>query len=514
MSDIVRTGHAGANEIVRLLVRSAETMLLAAADEGAVLRAAIDLLGERFGYEMRYILLWREKSGELEMAEAGGPASDRAEVRSFKTRLGSGLTGQCAETLQVLNARDVRKDPRYLGVVGECASELCLPIAVGERLIGVLALESKDLDAFSADDEAALVAFSQLVALALIGARTAARNRQDIAVLESLNEVAAHAATLDLARTLDAAVRAFQQVTTSDSTAVYLFDADRAVLNVAALVFDPRLYPADYDESVRAKPLPIGEGMVGWCALHREATLIDDVSKDPRPRRIGNVPLASKAAIVVPLLVEERLVGVIRAVKMGIGSYSDDHYRFAKTLAHQSALAIAAAQAHEAVQELSRTDELTGLPNARAFKKRLANEVDRAHRYLRSLSLIVIDSDALKRVNDQHGHAAGDRLLAGVASALRGSIRSTDFVARYGGDEFVAILPETDLAGARVLAERMLTMLAVRDEGGTLCTVSIGIASLEAGGADDLFRSADAALYDAKRKGKNQVQVTPIRAVA
>src|SRR5207249_50194 len=87
----------------------------------------------------------------------------------------------------------------------------------------------------------------------------------------SLNEVAAHAATLDLARTLDAAVRAFQQVTTSDSTAVYLFDADRAVLNVAALVFDPRLYPADYDESVRAKPLPIGEGMVGWCALSRWA---------------------------------------------------------------------------------------------------------------------------------------------------------------------------------------------------------------------------------------------------
>jgi diguanylate cyclase (GGDEF)-like protein len=101
-----------------------------------------------------------------------------------------------------------------------------------------------------------------------------------------------------------------------------------------------------------------------------------------------------------------------------------------------------------------------------------------------------------------------------VANALRGSVRSTDFAARYGGDEFVAILPETDLAGARVLAERMLAALAVRNEGGTLCTVSIGLASLETGGADDLFRSADAALYDAKRKGKNQVQVTPLKAAA
>src|SRR5436190_735594 len=130
---------------------------------------------------------------------------------------------------------------------------------VGERLIGGLALESKELDAFSAEDEAALVAFCQLVALALIGARTAARSQKDIAVLESLNEVAAHAAKLDLGRTLDAAVRAFQRVTTSDSTAVYLFDADRAELNVAALVFDPRLYPVDYEQSVRARPLPIGE---------------------------------------------------------------------------------------------------------------------------------------------------------------------------------------------------------------------------------------------------------------
>src|SRR2546429_5597465 len=101
-------------------------------------------------------------------------------------------------------------------------------------------------------------------------------------------------------------------MTTLDSPSVYLIDADRAELNVAALVFDPRLYPTDYDQSVRAKPLPIGEGMVGWCALHREATLIEDVSKDPRPQSIGNVPLAAKAAIVVPLLVDERRAGVIR----------------------------------------------------------------------------------------------------------------------------------------------------------------------------------------------------------
>jgi diguanylate cyclase (GGDEF)-like protein len=354
-----------------------------------------------------------------------------------------------------------------------------------------------------------LVAFSQLVALAMTHARTLAKSRQDIAVLEALNEVAAHVASHDLGGTLEVAVRAFQRLTTSDSTAIYLYDAERRELNVEVLHFDARLYPSDYADSVRAKPLPLGQGMVGWAAEHREAALIDDASKDPRPQRIGNVPLTAKAAIVVPLLVDERLVGVIRAVKMGAGSYTQDHFRFAQTLAHQSAVAISAAQAHAAIEALSRTDELTGLANARAFKTRIAAEVARATRYDRPLALLITDSDALKRVNDQFGHNAGDRLLVAVAGALRREIRATDFIARYGGDEFCVLLPETNLIGAQQMAERLLTALATRDEDGNLCSVSIGIAAVESqiATADDLFRVADLALYQAKRLGKNRVEV-------
>jgi diguanylate cyclase (GGDEF)-like protein len=495
-----------------LLVRAAEGLLHVAEDERAVLRSAVDLLGDRFGYDMRFILLWRPERKLLEMAEVGGRAGDRREVRSFTTTLGVGLTGRCAESLRSLYAPDVCADPRYVRAVAECASELCVPIAIGHELLGVLALESAELNAFTPEDEEAVQAFSRLLALALTHARAAARNRRDIEVLEAINEIAASAATFELQRTLDGAVRAFQRLTTSDSTAIYLYDADRKDLTVGALIFDEELYPKDYHETVRERPLPLGEGFVGWTALHRQPVLIDDTSKDPRPRRMGNLPLDAKSAIAFPLMVDERLVGVIRAVKMGVAAYGDDHFRLAKTLANQAALAIAAAQAHEAVAQLSLTDELTGVANARALKKKLDAEVARAIRYGRKLSVLVIDSDALKRVNDKFGHEAGDRLLVAVGAGLRREIRQTDFVARYGGDEFVAVLPETDLGGASSFGRRLLGTCATPDDEGNLCTVSIGVAALEPGirTGEDLFKLADGALYRAKRLGKNRLEVASL----
>ena len=498
--------------VVDLLMRAAERLMLAAQDEGAVLRGAIDLLGDRFGYEMRYVLLWRPERKVLEMAVVGGPAADRPEVRAFTTRLGVGLTGRCAESLATVYAPDVSKDPRYVGLVGECASELCVPIAVGDTLLGVLALESGGLDAFTHEDEIAVEAFSKLLALALTNARANDRIHKDIEVLEALNDVAEQAASLDLGQTLDAAVRAFQRLTASDSTAIHLYRGERRELEVGALVFDPSLYPADYEETVRSRGLALGEGFVGWAAQHRQPAVIDDDSKDPRRESPAGFAPEVKSALAFPLIVEDRLVGVINAVKMGVGRYRPEHVRLAQTLAHQSALAIAAAQAYAEIAHLSLTDELTGLANARALKARLDAEIVRAVRYKRPLSLLLIDSDALKRVNDKFGHDAGDHLLLEVAAGLRRELRATDFVGRYGGDEFIALVPETDLGAAAQIARRLLSLLATPDEAGRLCTVSIGVAAVEPGilTGEQLFRVADRALYQAKRLGKNRAEVSSL----
>jgi len=166
-----------------------------------------------------------------------------------------------------------------------------------------------------------------------------------------------------------------------------------------------------------------------------------------------------------------------------------------------------------ALRELAQTDALTGLPNLRAFRARLDEEVKRARRYRTSLTCVMADLDELKPINDQLGHLAGDRAIAAAAAVIRGELRETDFCARCGGDEFVVLLPHTGAEEGRVLAERARSRLAqsVISVGGrpVALRASFGVACRppdpDDQPADALLRAADAALYAAKRAGRGRV---------
>jgi diguanylate cyclase (GGDEF)-like protein len=168
----------------------------------------------------------------------------------------------------------------------------------------------------------------------------------------------------------------------------------------------------------------------------------------------------------------------------------------------------------ERLAQLATTEPLTALSNPCVFEERLRQEIDRAGRDRRSLSLLIIDVDALKRVNDQYGHEAGDDALRSVAGAIRNGIREIDLGARLGGGEFGALAPRTDEKSAVVLAERLRALLvkSINGRPATTTTVSIGIASLTSV-ADQkplpvsLIRLADHALYQAKRAGGNSVAI-------
>lgn len=167
------------------------------------------------------------------------------------------------------------------------------------------------------------------------------------------------------------------------------------------------------------------------------------------------------------------------------------------------------------LRELAQTDPLTGLANLRAFRARLEEEVKRARRYRTPLTCVMADMDHLKPVNDELGHAAGDRAIAAVASVIRSELRETDFGARYGGDEFVLLLPHTTREEGRVLAERICARLRASplEVSGrrVLVGASFGVAELPAGDdvGDALVRDADAALYVAKRAGRGRVAAAP-----
>lgn len=185
----------------------------------------------------------------------------------------------------------------------------------------------------------------------------------------------------------------------------------------------------------------------------------------------------------------------------------------AEWLASQAAVALDNARLHEIVQRQAITDDLTGLVNRRRFIEALDAEIERARRFGSPLTVVLADLDNFKRVNDDHGHHAGDDVLRSFAGLIRSHVRDVDVCGRIGGEEFAIVLPETDQTGAASVAERVRESLAtvpvgVSKGGPVKVTSSFGVAELESEqSGSDLLRMADAALYRAKESGKNRVVI-------
>jgi diguanylate cyclase (GGDEF)-like protein len=223
-------------------------------------------------------------------------------------------------------------------------------------------------------------------------------------------------------------------------------------------------------------------------------------------------PSAHDKQIFIPLKVANNVLGMMGLV--GIHKLTRNHHKLISTMANQIALSLKNLTEHQRIQELAITDELTGLHNRRSFQKALDRELRRSKRYQKPLSLIMLDVDGFKGINDTFGHQEGDTVLKFLAVYLQGAVRDIDFVARYGGDEFAVILPETKAKEAAILAERLKRMIKN-------CPITIGgshhTITLSAGVTDisneiidnerTLVNRADKVLYLSKEQGGDSVEV-------
>ena len=225
---------------------------------------------------------------------------------------------------------------------------------------------------------------------------------------------------------------------------------------------------------------------------------------------VGPEPLEDDGSVVaVPLIVGGRVVGALECQSVGEPA-STAELEVLEALAGHAAGAVVSARLHEQTLEFAVTDALTRLPNRRAFENEFDDEVQRAQRYHRPLSVISVDLDHFKMLNDRYGHAYGDLALQQTSDALRHGIRTTDRIYRLGGEEIAILCPETTAGDARILAERLrAAVAAAAGPDAPPVTASFGIAELpsHAGDSKSLLAAADRALYAAKRHGRNRVEI-------
>lgn len=259
----------------------------------------------------------------------------------------------------------------------------------------------------------------------------------------------------------------------------------------------------------------MGDGACGRAAQALQPVYIADLQEQGtafRRRSTAN-PDATGSLVCVPMVHAGELLGVLNFERPMPSGFAPEEIDFLTAVADQAAMAVLNAQLHEQTVELSITDPLTGVPNRRHLFSRLEMEIARANRFGTQVSMLMVDIDHFKHLNDAAGHRAGDEVLRKVCELMQGMTRKVDVLARYGGEEFVLVLPQVSKVEALEVAEKLRRVVEeaplehAKVQPGGKITISVGVSNLPADATeqDKLVDCSDAALYASKRTGRNKV---------
>jgi len=334
-----------------------------------------------------------------------------------------------------------------------------------------------------------------------------ARQTQELHIFHDVAK--ALTSSLDLASILQTIMEKMAEYFRPDTWSLLMVDEPKMELYFAIAV-------GTASETLKNVRLKVGEGIAGHVAKYGEKLVVPDVRADKRfTKRIDEVTqLETHSIICVPLKSKLRVLGVIQLVNVDMARFTHEEEFFLQALCYYAAISIENARAVEKIQELTITDDCTGLFNARHLYKTLETEVYRSARFGYEFSVLFIDLDHFKSVNDTHGHLIGSKLLAEIGYLIKAQLRLIDFAFRYGGDEFVVLLPQTGKDSALVVAHRLRDSLRAscfcKEEGLNLnVRASMGLATYphDAKSPHDIIRQADEMMYMVKNSTRDNIGI-------
>jgi diguanylate cyclase (GGDEF)-like protein len=493
--------------------RAAQLSVLQAASARLSRASSVEAVGRAIVEETRHIIDYHnarvyviEEGFVVPIAFEGMVgAYEQVDLELLRCRLGEGFTGWVGEHGQPLLIADANADPRGASIPGTDdidESMLVVPMAYDGTTVGVITLSKLGLDQFDVEDERLLLILADQAATALETARLLARSQTLASELRRLLYMSA-----ELSRSLDprqvAALMAdhFASAMGVDECAISYWDraGDRlATLGYFPTIPDDELQPffdlAAFPESRRV--------------LERQETVVidtDDPDADPAEVELLRAD-GYRAVAMLPLVAKGQSIGLVELISRSSVTLDPESLALARTMANEAAMALENARLYEDARALADRDPLTGFYNHRYLHERFGEEVVRAQRSGSPLSVLMLDLDDFKLVNDTFGHLFGDRVLAWTAELIRSTLRASDVPARYGGDEFAILLPDTGFDAARHAAQRIRSAFAATafTDGGRSpvpVAVTVGAATFPPDGrsATELISAADKRLYAEKR---------------
>jgi len=473
-----------------------------------------DIIREKIRIRMLAIVIYHEKTKTFELVFSHGLGD-----LNFGFKREEGLLWQNILENEPFAVTDTSGNPFFREFFEKCdldklGSKMWVPLIMRGKVVGLLMMGEKiNGQPFDDLDMEFLKQISTHASICINTCRLYVKRQKEkedldktLSILSILYDIArAMTYITDLKSLLKYILSQAIKITKAEKGSIMLYDPGTDLLKIRVLIgLEDREYQEKVNnDEIECKSFKLGEGVAGKVFQTGKTMIINNTEEDNRFVESDSSFVRSISCI--PMAVYKDVIGVINVTnKQGEEGFSEQDAEILKAVADQAAVAINKAQ----LWELAVTDSLTGLYIRRYFMAKFEEEFHRSKRYKKLFSIVMADLDKFKEINDIYGHTTGDQVLKTIGKFLQKNMRDVDIIARYGGDEFVMILPETDKDEAYSFAERLREKISqMKLENLPKLTISLGIASYPVDEKDieGLIKKADAAMYSAKQAGRNIV---------